>query len=188
VHGDDKGLRFPWEIAPLQMVIVPVSDDAGLMKKAESLKKKLESIGSVEVDKSEKRAGEKFNHWEMKGVPVRIDLGLKDLKKKKVTIFRRDLNKKEVVSEGKLVGVIKKIAKESGDNLRKEADKLFKGRIREAKNVKEMKKVLSEGGIARCGFCSVGKEGVRCAEIVEKDVKELKKLFMLRERIRKWRI
>jgi prolyl-tRNA synthetase len=171
MHGDDKGLRFPWEIAPLQMVIVPVSDDAGLMKKAESLKKKLENIGSVEVDMSERRAGEKFNHWEMKGVPVRIDLGLKDLKKKKVTVFRRDLNKKEVVSEGKLVEVIKKIAKESCDNLRKEADKLFKGRIRESKNIKEMKKVLSEGGIARCGFCSVEKEGVSCAEIIEKDVK-----------------
>jgi len=170
VHGDDKGLRFPWDIAPLQMVIVPVSDDKKLIKKAEDLKKKLEKIGSVEVDLSEKSAGEKFNYWEMKGVPVRIDLGFKDLAKKSVTVFRRDLNKKDVVSESKLEGYIEKLAKESGENLRKQADDLFKGKIKNVKTVKEMKKVIKEGGIARCGFCSVDKEGKKCAEVVEKDV------------------
>jgi len=170
LHGDDKGLRFPWDVAPLQMVIVPVSDDKKLLKRAESLRKKLESVGSVEVDFSEKSAGEKFNYWEMKGVPVRIDLGLKDLARKKITVFRRDLNKKEVVGEGKLIDVIREIAKESGNNLRKEADKLFKGRIKDVKNVKELKKVLEDGGIARCGFCSVDINGVSCAEVVEKEV------------------
>jgi len=170
VHGDDKGLRFPWDIAPLQMVIVPVSDDKKLIKKANDLKNKLMKVGSVEVDLSEKSAGEKFNYWEMKGVPIRIDLGLKDLAKKKITVFRRDLNKKDVVNESKLVDHVKKLAKESGENLRKQADDLFKGKIKSVKNVKEMKKVISEGGIARCGFCSVGKDGIKCAEIIEKDV------------------
>src|SRR4030066_2273471 len=91
VHGDDKGLKFPWEIAPLNVVIVPITDDKKVKNEAESLKKEIEQFTDVEIDYSEKRPGEKFNHWEMKGVPIRIDLGLNDLKKKKITLFRRDL-------------------------------------------------------------------------------------------------
>jgi len=168
VHGDDKGLRFPWEIAPLQVVIVPVSDDKKLVEKAEELKKKVEEFASAEVDLSEKTAGEKFNYWEMKGVPVRIDLGLKDLANKKVTVFRRDLNKKDLIGESELEKYILQVAKECGRNLRKEADKLFEGKIKDAKNVEEIKRIIDGGGIARCGFCSVDGKGMKCAEIVEK--------------------
>lgn len=170
VHGDDKGLRFPWEIAPLQVVIVPVSDDKKLVKKAEELKKKIESFASVEVDFSERSAGEKFNYWEMKGVPVRIDLGLKDLARNKVTVFRRDLDKKDLVAVGSLEKHIMKVAKESSANLKRQADKLFKGKVKDVKSVSEMKKIIGDGGIARCGFCSLEKDGVKCAEVVEKDV------------------
>lgn len=169
VHGDDKGLRFPWEIAPVQMAIVPVSDDAKIIKKCNELKEKLAALGSVELDLSEKSAGEKFNYWEMKGVPVRIDIGLKDLNSKKLTVFRRDINKKELVNEKDIISHIKKIASECGNNLRKEADKLFNGRIKDAKNIKEIKKIIEGGGIARCGFCSVEKGGEKCAEVIEKE-------------------
>ncbi|HLF54065.1 MAG TPA: aminoacyl--tRNA ligase-related protein, partial [Candidatus Nanoarchaeia archaeon] len=92
VHGDDKGLRFPWAISPLQVAIVPIADDSKVVKKALELKKEIEKYASVEIDNSEKSAGEKFNYWEMKGVPIRIDIGLKDLKEKKITVFRRDLD------------------------------------------------------------------------------------------------
>ncbi len=170
VHGDDKGLRFPWEIAPLQVVIVPVSDDKMLIKKAEELKRQIEKIASVEVDLSERSAGEKFNYWEMKGVPIRIDLGLKDLAQGKVTIFRRDLDKKELISEKLLMQHIEKLSEEISKNLREQADDIFKGKIKDVKNVKEMKKVIEDGGIARCGFCSVNKDGESCAAVVEKEV------------------
>ncbi|MDP1696152.1 MAG: proline--tRNA ligase [archaeon] len=170
VHGDDKGLRFPWAIAPLQVAIVPIVDDAKLMKKAEALKKEIEKFASVEIDKSEKSAGEKFNYWEMKGVPIRIDLGLKDLEAKKVTVFRRDLGKKDLVADGSLMNHLKKIADECGDNLTKQADKIFDNRIKDVKNIDEIKKAIEDGKIARCGFCSVGMDGAKCAEAVEKDV------------------
>jgi len=170
VHGDDKGLRFPWSIAPLQVVIVPVNDDKKIIDKADSLKKKIKKIASVEVDLSERSAGEKFSYWEMKGVPIRIDLGMKDLEKGVITIFRRDLGKKEIVKEDGLIKNLQEIAREFTDNLRKQADKLFEDKIKDVKNVKEMNKVISNGGIARCGFCSVDKVGVKCAEVVEKQV------------------
>ena len=86
VHGDDKGLRFPWEIAPLHVAIVPISDKA--MKKAQEIKKMLGEDISVEIDISEKSAGEKFNYWEMKGACVRIDIGDNELKAKKLSVFR----------------------------------------------------------------------------------------------------
>ncbi len=114
VHGDDKGLKFPWEIAPVQVVIVPIdSNDEKIIKTAKSLKEQIEKFASVKIDLSEKRPGEKFNYWEMKGVPIRIDIGLKDLKNKKLTLFRRDLDKKIIISQAKILNEIKKIAKET---------------------------------------------------------------------------
>ena len=168
VHGDDKGLRFPWEIAPKHVAIVPI--DKSLIKKAEELQKKIGDFADVVIDDSQKSAGEKFNEWEMKGVPVRIDLGKKDLAKKKLTVFRRDLNKKEVIAEKDLMKYLEKVKKESLKNLMKQADKLFTNRIKNVKNVSEMRKVISEGNIARCGFCSIDDEGEKCAVVVEKDV------------------
>ncbi|MFH1325451.1 MAG: proline--tRNA ligase [archaeon] len=170
VHGDDKGLKFPWEIAPINVVIVPIdSENKKLLQKADSLKKEIEKFTSVEIDLSEKRPGEKFNYWEMKGVPLRIDLGLKDLEKEKITLFRRDLDKKEIVEEKNLIKKINEISREFTKNLIKKADKIFEGRINDVKNISEMKKVINDGMIAKCSFCSVDKSGVSCAEKIQKE-------------------
>ncbi|MBI2044233.1 proline--tRNA ligase [Candidatus Pacearchaeota archaeon] len=166
-HGDDKGLKFPWEIAPVQVVIIPI--DKKLNKKAESLKKEIEKFASVEIDYSDKRPGEKFNHWEMKGVPIRIDLGLKDAEKGKITLFRRDLDEKRVIPEKKVFDEIKNISKEFTKNLVKKADKVFDGRIKKVKNMKEVAEAIKKGFIAKTRFCSVDKEGTVCAEKIEKE-------------------
>lgn len=169
VHGDDKGLKFPWEIAPLQVAIIPIDKDEKINKKAEELKKEIEKFASVKIDFEDKRPGEKFNYWEMKGVPIRIDLGLKDFKNKKITLFRRDVDKKIQIDEKEVVNEIRKISKETTPNLIKKADKLFQNKIQNAKNLKEIKKIIKEGGIARFEFCSVEKDGEKCAEIIEKE-------------------
>ena len=168
VHGDDKGLKFPWDIAPTQIVIVPINNDSKVIKKAEELRKKLNGIANTVIDKSDKRPGEKFNHWEMKGVPIRIDIGPKDIKNKQLTVFRRDLDKKERIKESKLLEYVSKVAKESTRNLRKKADNLFSGKIKNAKNINEIKKVIGDGGIARCNFCSIDDKGAPCAKVIEK--------------------
>lgn len=170
VHGDDKGLRFPWKIAPLQIAIVPIKDDEKLIKKAEEIKNKLSELASVEIDKSEKSAGEKFNYWEMKGVPLRIDLGFKDIENKSLTIFRRDLNKKEIVKENEILDYIKETSPEFDKNMIKQADSLFENRIKDVKTKEEIKKAIEGGFIARTNFCSVDKEGASCAEIIEKEI------------------
>jgi prolyl-tRNA synthetase len=171
VHGDDKGLRFPWAIAPKNVAIVPIGLDGDLVKKAKELEKKIGDLGDVVIDLDEnKTPGEKFNYWELKGVPVRIDLGMKELKEKKLSVFRRDLNKKEMIAEKDLIKYLTKVKTESGRNLMKQADDLFKGKVKDAKTVAEIKKIVDDGGIARCGFCSVEKEGEKCAEIIDKKV------------------
>ncbi|MEK6926817.1 MAG: proline--tRNA ligase [Nanoarchaeota archaeon] len=169
VHGDDKGLRFPWEIAPVQVMIVPIKDDEKLIKKSKELKERLKGL-RVDIDLSDRTAGEKFNLWEMKGVPVRIDLGFKDLEGKKLTVFRRDTGKKDLIDDKELESYVAKVGKEATKNLTNEADKLFEGRIADVKDLNAMKKAIESGKIARCGFCSVDMDGAKCAEIVEKEV------------------
>jgi len=171
VHGDDKGLKFPWKIAPKQAVIVPIRTDKEVLKEVEEIKQELEENDiSVEVDASEKMPGEKFYFWEMKGVPLRIELGPKEVKEKKLTVFRRDINKKETIKRKDLLKYIEKTSEDIDNTLTKQADKLFNNAIINAKNKQEVQKAMDEGKIARCEFCSVNIEGAKCAEVVEKEI------------------
>jgi len=169
-HGDDKGLKFPWKIAPLQVIIVPFGDSVEILKEAEKIKKELmEKDISVEIDSSDKRPGEKFYYWEMKGVPLRIELGAREIKNKELTIFRRDNGKKQQIKKNELLNFVEKTAKEIDRNLIKHADALLKGSVVGAGDMEVLKEVIEAGKIGRCGFCSVGESGVGCAEVVEKE-------------------
>lgn len=166
VHGDDKGLRLPWELAPYQVVIVPVQDDPVVLAKAQELARVLSAYVRVHVDTSPHTAGEKFNTWEVKGVPLRIDIGLKDIAIGKVTLFRRDTNTKLQIAEGELSRVVHAFGKEYDTALFSQAASVFKGRIVEAKDMKTLTRAIEGGSIVRCGFCSVDASGTTCAEQV----------------------
>ncbi len=101
VHGDEKGLRLPPRVAPVQVVIVPIyktdSERDAVLKACNSLKESLGSIRSELDDRDEKSPGFKFNEWEVKGVPLRIEIGPKDLKDKQATLVRRDTGEKNSV-------------------------------------------------------------------------------------------
>lgn len=92
VHGDNRGLVMPPRVAPTQVVIVPIaSHKEGVLDKAYEVKKELMKEFRVEMDNRDNYSpGWKFNEWEMKGVPVRIELGPKDIEQNQVTLFRRD--------------------------------------------------------------------------------------------------
>jgi prolyl-tRNA synthetase len=171
-HGDNKGLRFPFEIAPKQVVVVPVlaEKEPKVLKKAQELREKIEEAGfRVELDAGgSKRPGEKFYFWEMKGVPLRIEVGPRDLKAKKVMIYRRDTGEKKAVAEKQLLKEIASEGKALSENLKKIAKAQLDKSIIDAKNIEDVKKIVGKG-IARCGFCSVESEGAKCAEIVEKE-------------------
>ena len=173
VHGDDKGLRFPWKIAPLQIIIIPIAYEKNkkVLDQTKKIKIALEKLNiSCDIDLSEKSLGEKFYFSEMKGIPIRIELGPKELKSKKLVIFRRDNNEKTVISEKGLSKYIERTAVDIDKNLTKQADGLFKNKIIDAKSKEELKKTIEQGKIARVNFCSMEKAGEKCAEIIEKEI------------------
>ncbi len=99
VHGDDRGLVLPPKVAPTQVVIIPIAaHKPGVLEKADELFRQLKEAGiRVKVDDSDQSAGWKFNQWEMKGVPVRLEIGPKDIENSQVVIVRRDDHEKSVL-------------------------------------------------------------------------------------------
>ncbi len=113
VHSDDKGLVLPPKIAPLQLVIIPIwkndAEKKKVLAKANSIAEKLREISiEVEVDERDERPGVKFFGWEKQGVPIRLEIGPKDIVNKSVVLARRDNGEKTIVKEQKLAAEVKK--------------------------------------------------------------------------------
>lgn len=103
VHGDDSGLKLPPRIAPIQVVIVPIAQHKeGVLDKACELKERISKVARVKVDSSDKMPGWKFNEYEMKGVPIRLEVGPKDIENNQVVLVRRDTREKIFVSMDEL--------------------------------------------------------------------------------------
>ncbi|WP_407937451.1 proline--tRNA ligase [Neobacillus vireti] len=98
VHGDDRGLVIPPKAAPTQVMIVPIAQHKeGVLDFAYDLKKSLSAVARVDIDASDKKPGWKFNEYEMKGIPVRLEVGPKDIENKQVVLVRRDTLEKVIV-------------------------------------------------------------------------------------------
>jgi prolyl-tRNA synthetase len=170
-HGDNRGLVLPFSVSPVQIVIIPIfttKNKDRILKYAEEIKGKLKNL-RVEIDKSEKRPGEKYYEWELKGVPFRLEIGEKEIKNKKVILFIRDLKKKENLSI-KNISKLKAYGKKLDERLRKKAENLLKKSITNCKTKEQIKKAIKEGKIARVNWCSLNKSGEKCAEYIEKEV------------------
>jgi prolyl-tRNA synthetase len=170
MHGDDNGLILPYTLAPVQVVIVPF-DGKGVKSAVDDVRAQL--LGEyidVKVDDSDKRPGEKFFFWEMKGVPFRMEIGEKELAKDEVSLFIRDTKEKISVSIRDLPETIKNLGAEYDERLIAKADEFFEGKVVDCKDKAGIKDVLNSGKIARFSFCSADKEGEACAEYVEKEL------------------
>ncbi len=152
VHGDDKGLVLPPRVASEKAVIVPILFEDSrerVLKKCFEIAQKLGKLGFFVDDREGYSVGWKFNEWEMKGIPLRIEIGPKDLAGKKVTVVRRDNGKKEQISEGKIVSRVGELLEEMQKDMFVKAEKFLKSRIDEAKSLSELKKKLSDGKIVK---------------------------------------
>jgi prolyl-tRNA synthetase len=172
-HGDDSGMILPYAISPIQVIIIPIfnSDNKEkILKKVYEILKKLEKFEiKAEVDERDyKRPGEKYHLWEMKGVPFRIELGEKELSRNEVVLFTRDTKNKEKLKI-KEIKIISKLGKEFDKRLIKKADDFMKEKIVDCNTKKEIKETLNSGKVARINFCSIDKQGIDCAETVEKE-------------------
>ena len=98
-HGDDDGLILPPAVAPIQVVVVPIAaHKPGVSEKAAELAEKISKYARVKLDDSDNAPGWKFSQWEMKGVPLRLEIGPKDLEKNQCVLVRRDTREKTFVS------------------------------------------------------------------------------------------
>jgi len=168
VHGDDKGLVLPPKIAPIQVIIIPILNGkkTEILKKCEEIKKELdEESFRVEIDKREEYTpGWKFNYWELKGVPIRVEIGPNDIKNEQAVVVRRDNGEKTKVREINLNEKIRVTLEEIQQKLIKKADKFFEEHLSEAKTMNELKKIVKEnGGLVKVNWCG----STECAEWIK---------------------
>ena len=154
-HGDERGLGFPPVVAPTQVVIVPIAArKGGVIEACEELKSKLEGAGiRVILDNSDNSPGWKFNEWEMKGVPVRIELGPRDIEAGKMLCARRDtLEKTEMALENAVDGV-KELLGDVQKNLLEAARKRRDSRIVYADDMAGILAGVEGGNFVKAGWC-----------------------------------
>ena len=157
-HGDDKGLILPPKIAPIQVVIIPIytnDDKDSVMQKAHQIKDDLSKIDlRVHLDDREQLTpGFKFNDWEMKGIPIRIEIGPKDIAKNQVVLVRRHNRTKTSLNMDSLTGEISSEL----ENIQKEmfdaAKKILDERVVRVSEYQKFKEELDNGKMIDCSWC-----------------------------------
>ncbi|MCX7694998.1 MAG: proline--tRNA ligase [Caloramator sp.] len=155
VHGDDNGLKLPPRIAPIQVVIVPIAQHKeGVLDKANELKERLSKVARVKLDDSDKMPGWKFAEYEMKGVPVRLEIGPKDIEKNQVVLVRRDTMEKIAVSMDSLEQEVLKLLDDIHNNMLEMARKNRDEHTYVATNMDEFKDIVeNKPGFIKAMWC-----------------------------------
>jgi len=156
VHSDAKGLILPPKVAPNKIVIVPILFEDSrekVLKKAREISKKLEDFGIILDEREEYKPGWKFNDWEMKGIPLRIEIGPRDLESESILVYRRDNEKKETVKIKDLKIKVQEILEEIQKGLYKKAHELLKNAIVETETLDELKKAVGGKKIGFVPLC-----------------------------------
>jgi prolyl-tRNA synthetase len=169
VHCDDRGLVLPPSVAPVQIVIVPIlfeKDKEKILKAAQKIAQVLGKHWRVHLDDRELTAGAKFFDWELRGVPVRIELGPRDLAAKTVTVVRRDTMKKETVKLASLNKKLFALLQEIHLSLQQRGRAAFEAKIAPATTIKEVEYAIAAKCLARIPWCG----DLACASSTERAV------------------
>ena len=191
-HGDENGLRLPPKIAPIQVVVVPIFKDEDQKKAIKNfIMNQIQDLKNANIriyeDWSDKRPGSKFNHWELKGVPIRIEIGQRDILNKELVLYRRDTNEKSNIKIDDLVNIVKKTLRDIQTNLFSEAKDFQVKNTHKVKNFDEFKAVIeNEGGFIKCGWDGTSETESRIKELtkatirvipLEQDIDQLKCIY-----------
>lgn len=155
VHGDNSGLVLPPAIAPVQLVIIPIAQHKeGVLEKATELKNRLKTVARVKLDDTDKSPGWKFSEYEMKGVPLRLEVGPKDIEKNQVVLARRDTSEKIIVPMEELEEKVKELLPSIQKNLLHQAKERRDSKTYTAKNMEEFEKTINETpGFIKAMWC-----------------------------------
>lgn len=175
VHGDNRGLVIPPKIAPTQAMVIPIAQHKeGVLDKAYDLRDALQDKFRVDIDASDKMPGWKFNEYEMKGIPVRIEMGPKDIEKDQVVLVRRDTGEKEFVPMSELENRLTGLLEEVQQNLYDKALAHRDNTTTTAKTMEEFKKNLDETpGFIKAMWC--GDEA--CEEKIQEETQATSRLI-----------
>jgi prolyl-tRNA synthetase len=155
VHGDDNGLVLPPVVAPVQLVIIPIAlHKEGVKEKASQLKEKLAKVARVKIDDSDKMPGWKFSEYEMKGIPVRLEIGPKDIENNQAVLVRRDTREKIFVSLDEIEEKVAQLLEQMQIDLLEKARKMRDEKTYTVKNLEEFKDVLAQkSGFIKAMWC-----------------------------------
>ncbi len=154
-HGDQRGLALPPKVAPTQVVIVPIAAKKGnVMEVCEELKAKLIQAGvRVVLDSTDNSPGWKFNEWEMKGVPLRLEVGPRDIEAGNICIFRRDKCTKDTYELTNTVEVVKGLLDTIQKDMLESARERRDNRIVYAKDMAGILQGVEGGNFVKAGWC-----------------------------------
>jgi len=171
-HGDDNGAVLPPAVAPIQVVVIPIPYK-GLEKKIDEACEKVATVLKkanirVELDlRADLTPGAKFYYWELRGVPIRIEIGPRDVKQGEVTVVRRDTLEKQTVKVDELKKALEKIAKTMSEDMRRRAWEWMNEHVHKVSSLDEAKRLLKRrAGIVEVCWC--GRE--ECGRKLEEEV------------------
>jgi prolyl-tRNA synthetase len=171
MHGDDDGLILPFDLAPVQVVIIPIPKKGAkqvVEERCHELEATLRKAGfRVHFDNTEKRPGDKYYHWEMRGVPLRVEIGNREVQNNTATIFRRDLRTRENIPLDSLLKAVKQSGKAVTKELWNRAKKHYDNSFENADTFDEICDLIKQQKAARINFCTLEMQGRACAEKVK---------------------
>jgi len=171
VHGDDRGLVLPPRVAPIQVIIIPIyysdEDKEKIGKVSKEIEEKLKDADiRVQVDNREQLTpGFKFNEWEMKGIPLRIEIGPKDLEKNQVTFARRHNRQKD---DQEITGLVERVVSELDkihNDMFSDAKKILEDRTSEVDTYDDFKAELEKGRLIKAPICN----NPKCEEEIKEE-------------------
>ncbi len=169
IHGDDRGLILPPEIAPIQVVIVPIvtKKKEEILKEAKKIKEELKEFRVHLDDRDNYTPGYKFYDWELRGVPLRLEIGPRDMEKKQVVLVRRDTREKIIVSREEYGEKIRELLGEIQKNLKEKAEAEMRGRIKRVGSIEEIK---MNNAVSEVHWCGSEECGAKIEELTEKKI------------------
>ncbi len=171
IHGDDSGLVLPFDLAPIQAIVIPIpkkGSEGAVEKKARDIASHLTALGMrAEADFSSNTPGFKYNHWEMQGVPFRVEVGAREAESGLLTVVRRDNRSKHQVKEAELAAFMLKEGASQLSDLKKKALAQLESSLSKASTMAELASELEKGKLVAVPFCSTEKEGSPCADTVK---------------------
>jgi prolyl-tRNA synthetase len=170
-HGDDDGLILPPNVAPIQVVIIPIilaNTKEQVLQASQEIRARLAQNFRVHIDyRDEYKPGWKFNEWEMKGVPIRLEIGPRDLNANQVTLYRRDTREKILVKLNQLQETVEKLLQEVQYNLFKRAKQFQEDNTHEVITFDEFQEAVKKGGFINAFWCG----NHECEDAVKKETK-----------------